>query len=123
MIATSASPSKPTGGFANWRIPTTHPAELDLMLRRNEDIVVVDVRETEDYEMGHVPGAINIPPGQWQYSALLCEDALNIIYGYSSRCQLAARAGQTFAGQGYHVIEMAGGFEAWKSNNFEVAAL
>jgi rhodanese-related sulfurtransferase len=120
MMTASALLPKLAGGFASWRIPTTHPAELNVMLRRNEDIVVVDVRETEDYERGHVPGALNLPPGQWQASEFLCEDALNIIYGYSERCQLAAR---TFAGKGYRVIEMAGGFEAWKSNNFEIAAL
>jgi rhodanese-related sulfurtransferase len=93
------------------------------MFRRNDDIVVVDARETEDYEMGHMPGALNLPPSQWQDCARLCEDVLNIIYGYSERCQLAARAGRTFAGKGYQVIEMAGGFEAWKSNNFEIAAV
>ena len=122
MMIASPPPSKLTGSFAGWGIPTTHPAELDLMLRRNEDIVVVDVRETEDYERGHVPGALNVPPNQWHNSERLCEDALNIVYGYSQRCQLAARAGRTFAGKGYQVIEMAGGFEAWKSNNFEIAA-
>jgi len=115
MMTASAPPSKLAGSFASWGIPTTHPAELNLMLRRNEDIVVVDVREIEDYEMGHLPGALNMPPSQWQDSAFLCEDALNIIYGYSQRCHLA--------GKGYLVIEMAGGFEAWKSNNFEIAAL
>jgi rhodanese-related sulfurtransferase len=93
------------------------------MLRRNEDIIVVDVRETEDYERGHVPGALNVPPGRWQDFALLGEDALNIIYGYSGRCHLAARAARTFTGNGCQVIEMTGGFEAWKSNNFEIHAL
>ncbi len=123
MMTASLPVSKLATGFASWGVPTTHPAEVNLMLRRNDDIVVVDVREIEDYERGHVPGALNAPPSQWQDFARLCEDALNIIYGCSERCRLAARAGRTFAGRGCQVIEMAGGFEAWKSNNFEIDAL
>jgi rhodanese-related sulfurtransferase/predicted transcriptional regulator len=122
-MTTSAPPSKLAPGLASWKVPTTHPAELDLMLRRNEDIVIVDVRETEDYERGHVPGALNLPPNQWHNSERLCEDALNIVYGYSPRCQLATRASRTFGGQGYLVIEMAGGFESWKSNSFDISTV
>ena len=69
------------------------------------------------------PGRSMCPQASGKLPEFLCEDALNIVCGYSERCQLAARAGRTFAGKGYRVIEMAGGFEAWKSNNFEIAAL
>ena len=79
MMTASAPPSKLAGSFAGGGVPTTYPAELDLMLRRNEDVVVVDVREMEDYERGHVPGALNLPPNQWHDSERLCEDALNIV--------------------------------------------
>ena len=30
----------------------------------NEDRVIIDVREPYEYEMGHVEGAINLPPAE-----------------------------------------------------------
>ncbi|HEV2327154.1 MAG TPA: rhodanese-like domain-containing protein [Verrucomicrobiae bacterium] len=41
---------------------TVGPVELARMLKAG-NIVVVDVREAEDYEKGHIPGAINLPHG------------------------------------------------------------
>lgn len=67
-----------------------------------------------------MPGAVNVPPNERHLSEQLCNDTLNVAYGHSQSCQPAARA---FAGKGYQIIEMTGGFEAWKSNNFEIDAL
>src|SRR5437016_2871276 len=45
---------------------TTGPIELDRMLKEDEDLVVIDVRDAEDYEKGHIPGAINLPRERWE---------------------------------------------------------
>jgi hydroxyacylglutathione hydrolase len=37
---------------------------IDAMLRRDENAVILDVREPEEYQTGHVPGAINIPQAE-----------------------------------------------------------
>jgi rhodanese-related sulfurtransferase len=111
--------TNPRAGSANRRALTTDAVELYLMLQRNEDVIVVDVRPMEDYERGHIPGAINVEPRQWRESERFCNDTLNIVYGYSSRCRLAGAAAMTFAARGYHVVEMDGGFEAWISGDFE----
>ena len=44
---------------------TTGLVELNRELERGADIVVVDVRAGEDYQKGHIPGAINLPKEQW----------------------------------------------------------
>ncbi|MFQ5528660.1 MAG: rhodanese-like domain-containing protein, partial [Thermoanaerobaculia bacterium] len=48
-----------------WAMPTTSSAvdEIDVsaLETRPPDAVVLDVREPEEYQHGHVPGAINIP--------------------------------------------------------------
>lgn len=81
--------------------------------------MIVDVRERDDYEEGHVPGAINLPKNHWNDPEGLREDVVNIIYCYSQTCHLAAHAAQQFAGKGFPVMEMEGGFEAWEANDLE----
>ena len=48
--------------FADKLAFTTGPVEVARNLKQ-ADIVVVDVREAEDYRKGHVPGAVNLPHG------------------------------------------------------------
>ncbi len=98
---------------------TTGPVELSRELERN-DIVVVDVRAEEDYQKGHIPGAINLPKERWHTLEGLSKDKLNIIYCYTHVCHLGATAAAEFAGKGYSVMEMDGGFEAWKENELKV---
>lgn len=37
------------------------PAEVKEKLDESEDVQVVDIRPPEEYEEGHIPGAINVP--------------------------------------------------------------
>ncbi len=81
---------------------------------------IIDVREEKDYAKGHVPRAKNLPRSKWQTLAGLDKDKLNIIYCYSAVCHLAAQAALEFADKGYRVMEMDGGFEAWKAHHFKI---
>jgi rhodanese-related sulfurtransferase len=99
---------------------TTGPVELARALKEGADIVVVDVREAEDYRKGHVPGAVSLPHDQWGSVRGLRQDVLNVLYCYSEVCHLAAKAAVEFAGRGYSVMEMDGGFEAWKEHDLEI---
>jgi rhodanese-related sulfurtransferase len=119
MIETKIDPAKAREYFANKVAFTTGPMEVHQMINHDEDIVIVDVREEEDYDEGHVPGAINLPKNHWNHPEGLREDAKNILYCYSQTCHLAAQAAHEFAGKGYQVVEMEGGFEAWEANDLE----
>ncbi len=99
---------------------STGSVELNQMLDSREDVVVVDVREAEDYEKGHIPHSINLPHDQWASRAGLRKDVPNVLVCYSHVCHLAAKAGYEFAGDGYPVLEMEGGFEAWKENDLQI---
>ncbi|MGH8658859.1 MAG: rhodanese-like domain-containing protein [Gammaproteobacteria bacterium] len=44
---------------------TTGTHELDYLVQRGGDFVVVDVRLPSDYAKGHIPGAVNLPKGKW----------------------------------------------------------
>jgi rhodanese-related sulfurtransferase len=106
--------------FADKMTFTTGPVELARNLKGGTDIVVIDVRASEDYKKGHVPGAINLPRERWATREGLREDGLNVLYCYSEVCHLAAAAAVEFASKGYSVMEMDGGFDAWKGHDLEI---
>lgn len=113
-------PEKARKFFADKITFTTGPVELARNLKQEADLVVIDVREAEDYRKGHVPGALNLPHERWNTLEGLRKDALNVLYCYTEQCHLAAMAAVEFAGKGYPVIEMNGGFEAWKQSDMEI---
>jgi len=114
-------PSKASEYFKTKMEFSTGPVELSHMLeQRNENINVVDVRASDDYAKGHIPRAISLPQDQWTTFKGLRKDKLNILYCYTQQCHLAATAAVEFATHGYPVMEMEGGFEAWKANDLTV---
>ena len=113
-------PEKARQYFTDKMAFTTGPVELANNLKQGTDLTVIDVRESEDYKKGHVPGAINLPYDKWNTCEGLRTDALNVLYCYSATCHLAAMAAVEFASKGYSVMEMDGGFEAWKDKDQEI---
>ena len=99
---------------------TTGPVELDRMIKQGENINIVDVRAAEDYAEGHIPGAVNVPKDKWHTLEGLRKDKTNVLYCYSQVCHLAATAAVEFASKGYPVMEMEGGFRAWKEHDMEI---
>ena len=78
---------------------------------------LIDVREADEYQAGHLPGAIHISRGllEFKLSSTPALDSRNLkvlVYCKTSgRAALAARALQDM---GYlHVQSIAGGFDAW----------
>jgi len=99
---------------------TMGPVELSRKQRKGESVNVVDVRMPEDYAEGHIPGAISLPRGKWDNVASLSKSAVNVVYCYSQTCHLAAAAAFEWAGKGYPVVELEGGFATWKAANLSV---
>lgn len=98
---------------------TTGPVELDRAMKSG-GVNVVDVRATEDYAKGHIPGAKNLPKERWSTRAGLDGGKLNVLYCYSQVCHLAATAAVEFASHGYSVMELEGGFESWKDMKMRI---
>ena len=99
---------------------TTGPVELDQMIKSGENINVIDVRAAEDYDKGHVPGAVSLPKDEWTTFSGLSRDRINVIYCYSGVCHLAARAAKYFAENDFPVMELEGGFDQWTKHGFSV---
>ena len=99
---------------------TTGPVELERMMSNNE-VNVVDVRASEEFSEGHIPGAIHLPQDQWQTFEGLRKDKPNVLHCCSHVCHLAATAAGVFAAQGFSVMELEGGWRWWKENAFVLA--
>lgn len=103
---------------------TTGPVELERWAKQGQPVNIVDVRAAEDYAEGHIPGSVNVPKDQWgdtkMLKARLRKDRINVLYCYSHVCHLAATAAVEFAGKGYPVMELEGGWRWWKNDGFEI---
>jgi rhodanese-related sulfurtransferase len=110
-------PAKALEYFQDKMTFTTGPFELSRAIDQKQDIVVVDVRLAEDFEKGHVGGAVSLPSDKWSNPVGLRKDKLNVIYCYTHVCHLGGAACVELALQGYPVMEMDGGFLAWTKHN------
>lgn len=112
-------PAKAKEYFAAKMAFTTGPVELNRALNTNE-CVVIDVRAEDDYAKGHIPGAVNLPKTKWHTLAGLRKDKINVLYCYSQVCHLAATAALEFAGRGFPVMELEGGFDEWREHDLAI---
>jgi len=78
---------------------------------------VVDVREGEEYEAGHLENAILLPRGVLEFKVgnfPELEDKSTAVLVYCRTGGRSALAAQTLQESGYNnVLSMVGGFEAW----------
>lgn len=116
---TLTDPAKAKEYFAAKMAFTTGPVELNRALKTNE-FAVIDVRAEEDYAKGHIPGAVNLPKTKWSTLTGLRKDKTNVLYCYSQVCHLAATAALEFAGQGFPVMELEGGFDEWREHDLAI---
>ena len=81
--------------------------------------VLLDVREPDEYAMGHLAGSVLMPRGVLEFKlsatpALLARDLKVVIYCKTSG--RAALAAQTMKTMGYlNVCSIAGGMDAWQA--------
>lgn len=112
-------PAKAREYFEDKMAFTTGPVELERLLE-NDEVNIVDVRAEDDYRHGHIPGARNLPQERWGTLEGLERNKVNVLYCYSQVCHLAAKAAVEFAGHGYSVMELEGGFAGWESHEFQI---
>ncbi|MCP5308641.1 MAG: sulfurtransferase [Zoogloeaceae bacterium] len=87
--------------------------------------ILLDVRETDEYAAGHIPGAIHISRGMLEFKLgnmpeLSARDLKIVLYCKTSG--RAALAACTLAEMGYlEVQSITGGFDAWSAAGYPVA--
>ncbi len=90
------------------------PQEAKTLIDTQENYVILDVRTQEEYDGGHIPGAILIPDtqiGELAQQMLKDRDQLILVYCRSGRrSKLAA---QELADMGYTNVKEFGGILSW----------
>jgi molybdopterin/thiamine biosynthesis adenylyltransferase/rhodanese-related sulfurtransferase len=86
----------------------------------DQDVVLVDVREKNEWNEGYIPGAIHVPRG---YLELQIEEAVpdksQKVVLYCAGGVRSLMAGNTLQQMGYtDVVSMAGGFGQWKGSGY-----
>jgi molybdopterin/thiamine biosynthesis adenylyltransferase/rhodanese-related sulfurtransferase len=86
------------------------------------DVLVVDVREQDEWDEGHIPGAVHIPRGNLESRIeRAAPDPGRPIVLYCSAGNRSAFGARTLDELGYEdVSSLAGGFTDWKRNGFPV---
>ena len=84
--------------------------------------LVVDVREQDEWDEGHIPGAVHVPRGHLESRIeRAAPDSTRPIVVYCSAGNRSAFAAKTLGDLGYEdVTSLAGGFTDWKRNGFPV---
>ena len=88
--------------------------EAKSMMIRDDGHVIVDVRRRDEYDSGHIPGAILIPNesiGAEQPEQLPDKDQVILVYCRSGR--RSKEAAQKLADMGYTNVYEFGGMIAW----------
>jgi rhodanese-related sulfurtransferase len=99
---------------ARARIREVPAAEVKAMMERGEAAVYLDVREPNEWNLGHLPKAVHIPRGNLEskVEALVPRDAKVVVY--CARANRSALAADTMQVMGYtNVASLAGGWADW----------
>jgi rhodanese-related sulfurtransferase len=110
---------------------TANACEVELIapqaLRAQQDmpatVLVIDVREPDEYAAGHVAGAVNIPLGVLdQRPATLSHDRPLVTYCnmYHRGTSRGERAAALLRAAGYDVAVLDGGYPGWKAAGLPV---
>jgi molybdopterin/thiamine biosynthesis adenylyltransferase/rhodanese-related sulfurtransferase len=97
-------------------------ADAHALLRAGEAPLLVDVREHEEWQEGHLPGALHVPRGNLEsrIEALVPDKDADIVI-YCAAGARSAFAVKSLEELGYTSLRsLAGGFADWKRNGYEV---
>ena len=86
------------------------------------DALFVDVRERDEWEEGHIPGAVHVPRGNLESRIEgVAPDRAKPLVLYCASGSRSAFAAKTLGDLGYeNVVSLAGGFADWKRNGYDV---
>ena len=95
------------------------PAEVNDLARRGA--VVLDVRETSEWDDGHAPGARHVPIGSLggQLDSLPRDRVLVVVCRSGHR---SARATAVLRRSGFDAVNLDGGMQAWAAAGLPVAS-
>lgn len=101
------------------------PVSRQELLNRLKDdsVTLLDVRPDDEFALGHLPGAVNIPlEALEQRLSELPKDTEIIAYCRGSYCVLSFEAVAALRNKGYRIRRLEDGFPEWKAAGLAVEA-
>ncbi|HZA41647.1 MAG TPA: metalloregulator ArsR/SmtB family transcription factor [Actinomycetota bacterium] len=106
------------------RAPTLEPLSKDELLERideDPEIVVLDVRPTEEFDAGHIPGAVSIPVQELKRRLKEIPERVEVVaYCRGPYCAFAHEAVRLLERRGYNATRMQDGFPDWAAAGYPV---
>lgn len=79
------------------------------------DVVVIDLRDREEYLAGHIPTAVNIPYKDLEANKVRLLRSCLLIF-YCDRGHISLMAARDLIKDGYNIRSLHGGFHAYHGN-------
>lgn len=101
------------------------PVSREELLARSRAglVTVLDVRAADEFAMGHLPGAINIPLEELEARIAELDLAQEVVaYCRGAYCVLSFEAVDRLRARGYRARRLEDGYPEWKAAGLEVAA-
>lgn len=97
-------------------------AEVKEAIDKKEKVVILDVRDKDEYDTGRFPGAINVSRGKLEFRIAAAIPDLNAkIYVYCLSAARSSLASKTLVDLGYkNVILVDAPFDAWVKAGYPV---
>jgi len=88
---------------------------------RSGEVTVLDVRPREEYQAGHIPGALSVPLADLQrrLAELPCDREI-VAYCRGPYCVLALQAVEVLRSKGFRAIRMEEGVPEWRARGLPV---
>ena len=112
LAASMLSGCRTPGAFSYRQVSQEQAVQI---MQEQTGYIIIDVRTEEEYDEGHIPGAVNLPLdniGTVAPPQLPDKDQLILVYCRSGR--RSKQAAQKLADQGYTNIVEFGGINTWE---------
>lgn len=97
--------------------------QVELVSRvRSGEVTLLDVRPSEEFKAGHIPGAVSIPLAELESRlADLPRDREIVAYCRGPYCVLSVEAVEVLRAKGFQAVRMEAGVPDWRAHGFPVA--
>ena len=107
--------------FAN--LETLQPVDKETLLKqvRKGEVIALDVRPAEEYQAGHIPGALSVPLAELERRlAELPKSRTMVAYCRGPYCVLAVEAVELLRRKGFKAVRLEDSIHDWRRRGFRV---